>query len=57
MAEVTSLYKQHPLYQEDLDRITQLGDINRLYGKSFMISGATGLIGVCLIDALMHLNK
>ena len=57
MAEVTSLYKQHPLYQEDLDRITQLGDINRLYGKSFMISGATGLIGLCLIDALMHLNK
>lgn len=57
MAEVISLYKQHPLYQEDLDRITQLGDINRLYGKSFMISGATGLIGVCLIDALMHLNK
>ena len=57
MAEVTSLYKQHPLYQEDLDRITQLDDINRLYGKSFMISGATGLIGVCLIDALMHLNK
>ena len=57
MAEVTSLYKKHPLYQEDLERITQLGDINRLYGKSFMISGATGLIGVCLIDALMHLNK
>ena len=57
MAEVTSMYKQHPLYQEDLERITQLGDINRLYGKSFMISGATGLIGVCLIDALMHLNK
>ena len=57
MAEVTSLYKKHPLYQEDLERITQLGDINRLYGKLFMISGATGLIGVCLIDALMHLNK
>ena len=57
MAEVTSMYKQHPLYQEDLERITQLGDINRLYGKLFMISGATGLIGVCLIDALMHLNK
>ena len=57
MAEVTLLYKQHPLYQEDLERIIQLEDINRLYGKSFMISGATGLIGVCLIDALMHLNK
>ena len=57
MAKVTSLNKQHPLYQEDLERITQVADINRIYGKSFMISGATGLIGVCLIDALMHLNK
>ena len=57
MAEVTSLYKQHPLYQEDLERIAQLPGIEGLYGKSFLISGATGLIGVCLIDALMHLNK
>ena len=57
MAEVTSLNKQHPLYQEDLERIAQVSDINRLDGKSFMITGATGLIGVCLIDALMHLNQ
>ena len=57
MAEVTSLHKQHPLYQEDLERISQVRDINRLDGKTFLITGATGLIGVCLIDALMHLNQ
>lgn len=57
MAEVTSLNKQHPLYQEDLERIAQVSDISSLDGKSFMITGATGLIGVCLIDALMHLNQ
>ncbi|MBO7045554.1 MAG: NAD-dependent epimerase/dehydratase family protein [Prevotella sp.] len=57
MAEVTSLHKQHPLYQEDLERISQVRDINRLDGKTFLITGATGLIGVCLIDALMHMNQ
>ena len=57
MAEVTSLNKQHPLFQEDLAYIAQVPGIEGLYGKSFLISGATGLIGVCLIDALMHLNK
>ena len=57
MAEVISKMKQHPLYQEDLERIAQVNDINRLNGKTFLITGATGLIGVCLIDALMHLNK
>ena len=57
MAEVTSLNKQHPLYQKDLERIAQISGISSLNGKSFLITGATGLIGVCLIDALMHLNR
>lgn len=48
--------KQHPLYQEDLERILQTPDIGRLQGKRFLITGATGLIGVCLIDALMRFN-
>lgn len=46
--------KQHPLYQEDLKRILEIPDIELLKGKSFLITGATGLIGVCMIDALMH---
>ena len=48
--------KQHPLYQEDLKRILEIPEIETLKGKSFLITGATGLIGVCMIDALMHYN-
>jgi len=49
--------KQHPLYQEDLDRILQTNGIDSLKGMRFLITGATGLIGVCLIDALMRYNR
>ena len=49
--------KKHPLYREDLDNILLLKDIVRLRDKSFLITGATGLIGVCLIDALMLYNE
>ena len=56
MAEIKSLNKQHPLYQEDLKRICETKDMEGLYGKRFLITGATGLIGVCLIDALMEAN-
>lgn len=45
--------KQHPLYQEDLQNILSLKGIEKLHGKSFLITGATGLLGVHLIDALM----
>lgn len=56
MAEVKS-YKQHPLYQEDLKQILQTPGISELQGKRILITGATGLIGTCLIDALMHYNQ
>ncbi len=56
MAEI-KLNKQHPLYQEDLVRAIDIPNIDKLDGKSFLISGATGLIGVCLIDTLMHYNQ
>ena len=45
------LNKQHPLYIEDLNHILSVK------GKSFLITGATGLIGVHLIDALMKLPE
>ena len=45
--------KQHPLYQEDLQNILSMKGIEKLHGKSFLITGATGLLGVHLIDALM----
>ena len=54
MAEMIN--KQHSLYQEDLRNILDIPEIEHLNGKSFLITGSTGLIGVCMIDALMKYN-
>ena len=56
MAEI-NLNKQHPLYQEDLKRIVEIPGFESIKGKSFLITGAIGLIGVYLIDALLYYNK
>lgn len=50
------LNKLHKTYQEDLDYILSVKGIQNLRDKRFLITGATGLIGVCLIDALMRYN-
>ena len=55
MVEI-KMNKSHSLYQEDLVRILEIPEIERIKGKAFFITGATGLIGVCLIDALMCYN-
>ena len=49
--------KSNPLYKEDLARILATKDIERLKGKSVLITGATGLLGMCMIDALMALGE
>ena len=51
------LDKKHPLYQEDLTNILAAIDVQRLSNKSFLITGATGLIGTLLVDVLMRLNE
>lgn len=43
-------------YQEDLDYINSSYDYKQLYGKSVLITGATGLLGTLLVDSLMKLN-
>ena len=48
--------KRHPLYLEDIRNILEIDGIDALKGKSFLITGATGLLGVHLIDALMTLG-
>lgn len=50
---------EHPLYQEDLRLISQVDFIpwEKLQDTSIVISGATGLIGSCLIDSIVLLNQ
>ena len=55
MAEI-KLNKRHPLYQEDLTRILEIPELEKIKKMSFLITGATGMIGTCLIDALMCYN-
>lgn len=47
------LNKEHSLYQEDLDYILSTENINLLRGRKILITGATGMVGTMLIDALM----
>lgn len=48
--------KLHPLYLEDIKNIINIDGAATLKGKSILISGATGLLGVNLIDALMAIG-
>ena len=49
--------KLHSLYQEDLQNVLSSKGIEKLHGKSFLVTGATGLLGVHLIDALMLMGS
>lgn len=52
-----SIY-EHTLYQQDLAAVAGLHyDWNRLKDASFLITGATGMIGSFLIDVLMKKNQ
>ena len=51
------LNRNHPLYIQDIENVLHTKNIGLLEGKSLLITGATGLLGVCLIDALMRFNE
>ena len=51
-------FTENTLYNEDLGTVTGLPlDWEALRERSFLISGATGMIGSTLIDVLMKLNR
>lgn len=50
------LNKQHPLYREDIKNILSICGLESIRGKSFLITGATGMIGVMLTDTLMAMD-
>lgn len=52
-----TLDKSHPLYQEDLRYIASVVGTDALKGKSVLITGATGLIGTLMVDALMSIGN
>lgn len=48
----------NPLYQEDLERcLDSVVNLERLKGKTLLITGATGMIGSFIVDVLMLSNK
>lgn len=49
--------QRHPLYQEDLDRILGSGFVEALAGRCVAVTGASGLIGTVLVDALLRANR
>ena len=56
MIVTMKLNKNHPLYQEDLESVLSIKGLDSLKGKNVLVTGATGLIGVHLIDTLMLLD-
>lgn len=45
-------------YQRELQHLTEQEELwRKLKGKTIMISGATGMVGTCLIDAFMLWNR
>lgn len=51
-----TLRKNNPLYQEDISNILSVRNIETLHGKSILVTGATGMVGVMLIDVLMAMG-
>ena len=45
------------MYQEDIHNVLSSVNLRRVEGKSFLITGATGLLGTLLTDVLMSLES
>lgn len=54
-----SNFIEHTLYAEDLEYVCQylIEHREQINGKSIVITGASGLIGSCMVDVLLYLNR
>ena len=52
------MYIKHKIYADDINSIaTENLSWEKLAGKSLLLTGASGLIGTVLVDALMKKNR
>ena len=45
------------IYQQDIESAWKLGNFDKLEGSRILITGATGMIALVIIDILMHYNN
>ncbi len=50
-------YLENDLYVSDLLRAASSIPVEKITGKTFLVTGASGLIGSCVVDMLLLLNK
>lgn len=51
------MYIKNELYKKDIaTAVEMIPEADKLYGKTFLITGATGLVASFIIDLLMYLN-
>ncbi len=48
---------KNELYSNDISRVADLIPVSKIAGKSFLITGATGLICSCIVDMLLWINR
>lgn len=52
------MFFHNEIYRKEIEEIVNCGiEWGKLSGKSILITGASGLLGTVLIDAIMHRNK
>lgn len=52
------MYYKNAIYREDLKSVLEIGsELERMKGRVILVTGASGLIGSFLVDALMLCNE